>query len=204
MNRITKISTPLFIGLVLCCFSARGLAQSAKLQLDNLDKLSDKAARVTDVTLDGTLLEFAVKIIEKADDGDSDTQQLKSIVKNLKGIYVKSFEFDEASQYSKADVEAIRSQLTAPRWTKIIQSSDKRHNEHDEIYLLKVGDRIEGVAILVAEAKELTIVNIVGEVPVDKIAALEHHFAPSSDDSGKDKPKNKHKKEESHDDDEEE
>jgi hypothetical protein len=203
MNRITKIFTRVFIGLVLCCFSARGFGQSAKLQLDNLDKLSDKAARVTDVTLDGSLLEFAVKIIEKADDGDSDTQQLKSIVKNLKGIYVKSFEFDEASQYSKADVEAIRSQLTGPRWTKIVQSSDKRHNEHDEIYLLKVGDRIEGVAILVAEAKELTIVNIVGEVPVDKIAALEHHFAPSSNDSGKDKAKDKQKKEGSHDDDEE-
>ena len=203
MNRITKIFTRVFIGLVLCCFSARGFGQSAKLQLDNLDKLSDKAARVTDVTLDGSLLEFAVKIIEKADDGDSDTQQLKSIVKNLKGIYVKSFEFDEASQYSKADVEAIRSQLTGPRWTKIIQSSDKRHNEHDEIYLLKVGDRIEGVAILVAEAKELTIVNIVGEVPVDKIAALEHHFAPGSNDSGKDKAKDKQKKEGSHDDDEE-
>jgi hypothetical protein len=203
MNRTTKTFIPLLIGLFLCCFSARGFGQSAKLQLDNLDKLSEKAHRTTDITLDGSLLQFAVKIIEKADDGDSDTQQLKSIVKNLKGIYVKSFEFDEASQYSKADVEAIRSQLTGPRWTKIIQSSDKRHNEHDEIYLLKVGDRIEGVAILVAEAKELTIVNIVGEVPVDKIAALEHHFAPGSNDSGKDKPKNKQKKESSHDDDEE-
>ena len=201
MNRITKILTRTLIGLVLCCFSLRGLAQDAKLQLGNLDKLSDKAARVTDVTLDGTLLEFAAKIIDKADDGDPDVKQFKDIMKNLKGIYVKSFEFDEASQYSKADVEAIRAQLTAPRWTKIVQSIDKRNNEHDEIYLLKVGDRISGVAILVAEPKELTIVNIVGEVPVDKIASLEHHFAPSTKESGKEKS-NKSKKDSGHDEEE--
>jgi len=150
---------------------------------------------VTDVTLDGSLLEFAVKIIEKAEEGDEDVAQLKSIVKNLKGIYIKSFEFDEASQYSKADVEAIRSQLTSPRWTKIVQSIDKRHNEHDEIYLLKVGERVGGVVILVAEAKELTVVNIVGDVPVDKIAALERHFAPGEKEPGK----NKQKKENNHD-----
>jgi hypothetical protein len=179
--------------------AARGFAQDAKLQLSNLDKLSDKAARVTDVTLDGILLDFAAKIIDKADDGDPDTRQLKDIIKNLKGIYVKSFEFDEASQYSKADVDAILAQLTSPRWTKIVQSIDKRNNEHDEIYLLKVGDRIAGVAILVAEPKELTIVNIVGEVPIDKIAALERHFAPGTNESGKDKPKDKQKKGSSHD-----
>jgi len=180
--------------LVLACCAARGLAQSAKLELANLDKLADKAARVTDVTLDGSLLEFAIKIIEKADDGDEDVAQLKSIVRNLKGIYIKSFEFDEASQYTKADVEAIRAQLTSPRWTKIVQSIDKRHNEHDEIYLLKVGEHVGGVVILVAEARELTVVNIVGDVPVDKIAALERHFGP-----GDKEGKNKTKKESKHD-----
>ena len=195
MNRASKMLVRILVGLVLCCLAARGRAQDAKLQLGNLDKLSEKAARVTDVTLDGSLLEFAVKIIEKAEEGDEDVAQLKSIVKNLKGIYIKSFEFDESSQYSKADVEAIRSQLTSPRWTKIVQSIDKRHNEHDEIYLLKVGERVGGVVILVAEAKELTVVNIVGDVPVDKIAALERHFAPGEKESGK----NKQKKENNHD-----
>jgi hypothetical protein len=129
--------------------------------------------------------------------------QLQNIIKNLKGIYIKSLEFDEASQYSKADIDAIRSQLTSSRWTKIVQSVDKRNREYDEIYLLKNGDRVSGVVILVAEAKELTVVNLVGDVPVDKIASLEKHLAPGSSDSDKDKPKNKHKKEESHDDEEE-
>ncbi len=60
MNGIIRMLTRTLVGLCLCMSSMRGLAQDAKLQLANLDKLSDKAARVTDVTLDGSLLQFAV------------------------------------------------------------------------------------------------------------------------------------------------
>lgn len=194
MNRATRMLIRIFAGLVLCCVAARGYGQDAKLQLDSLNKLSDKAARVTDVTLDGSLLQFAVNLIEKVDATDEDVAQLKSIVKNLKGIYIKSFEFDETSQYSKADVEAVRAQITT-RWTKIVQSIDKRTNEHDEIYLLKSGEHVAGIVILVAEPKELTVVNIVGDVPVEKIASLEHHLVPDHKEPGK----NKQKKENSHD-----
>jgi hypothetical protein len=189
MNLATPKLTQILVAALLCFSALRGYGQDAKLQLANLDKLSEKAARVTDVTLDGSLLQFAVNLIEKVDAEDKDVDQLKSIVKNLKGIYIKSFEFDEASQYSKADIDAIRSQLTAPRWTKIVQSIEKRHNEYDEIYLLKNGDRVAGVVILVAEARELTVVNLVGEIPVDKVASLERHL--SFGDKQSDKPRQK-------------
>jgi len=194
MNRAIRMLTRILVSLVLCCLAVNSYGQDGRLQLSSLDKLSDKAARVTDVTLDGSLLQFAVSLIGKINDDDKDVEQLKSIVKNLKGIYIKSFEFDEASQYSKADVEAVRSQLTSPRWTKIVQSMEKRRNEYDEIYLLKNGDRVAGVVILVAEAKELTVVNIVGEVPVDKIAAMERHLVHGQ----KEGDRNKQKKESSH------
>jgi hypothetical protein len=195
MNLATRKLTRILVAAVLGFSALRGYGQDAKLQLANLDKLSEKAARFTEVTLDGSLLQFAVNLIEKVSDDDKDVEQLKSIVKNLKGIYIKSFEFDEASQYSKADIDAIRSQLTSPRWTKIVQSIEKRHNEYDEIYLLKNGDRVAGVVILVAEARELTVVNLVGEIPVDKVASLERHL--SFGDKQSDKPKRK--KESGHD-----
>ena len=195
MNHGTRTLTRILVSFVLCFSALRGSAQDAKLQLANLDKLSAKAARVTDVTLDGPLLQFAVNMIQKIDPEDEDVAQLQSIIKNLKGIYIKSFEFDEASQYSKADVDGIRSQLTSPRWSKIVQSIEKRHNEYDEIYVLKNGDHVGGVVILVAEARELTVVNLVGEVPMDKVGSLERHLAPGEKQSGK----NKQKKESGHD-----
>jgi hypothetical protein len=175
MNHGTRMLMRMLVGLALCCFAACGYGQNARLQLTNLDKLSDKAAHITDVTLDGTLLEMAAKII--AMDDDPEDADLVGIIKNLKGIYVKSFEFDEANQYSQADVEIIRKQLAAPGWSRIVTDINKRTGEKNEIYLLKDGEKIGGVAILVAEARELTVVNIVGPVPMDKIARFEDRFA---------------------------
>lgn len=196
MNLATRKLTRILLAAVLGFSALRGYGQDAKLQLGNLDKLSEKAARVTDVTLDGSLLQFAVNLIEKVDSEDKkDVDQLQSIIKNLKGIYIKSFEFDEASQYSKGDIDAIRSQLSSPRWSKIVQSVEKRRNEYNEIYVLKNGDKVGGVVILVAEARELTVVNLVGEVPMDKVASLAGHLAPGEKHS--DKPKQK--KESGHD-----
>lgn len=168
----------ILVGMVLCCapFHAQtqaGQSQNGRLQLTNLDKLSSKAASVTEVTLDGSMLEMASKFI--AMDEDKEDAELVAIIKNLKGIYIKSFEFDDANQYSAADVEAVRKQLAAPGWSCIINVT-KRTGEKNQVYLLKDGEKVAGVAILVAESRELTIVNIVGAIPVDKIAQFEDHY----------------------------
>jgi uncharacterized protein DUF4252 len=168
----------ILVGVVVCCapFHAQtqaGQSQNGRLQLTNLDKLNGKAANVTEVTLDGPMLEMAAKFI--AMDEDKEDAELVAIIKNLKGIYVKSFEFDDANQYSAADVEAVRKQLAAPGWSCIVNVR-KRTGERNEVYLLKDGEKVAGVTILVAESRELTIVNIVGAVPIDKISELEDHY----------------------------
>src|SRR5260370_33259078 len=84
---------------------AQGVPQGAKLQLNNLEKLNDKASEVNDVTLECALLELASKFMEA--DHDPDTAQVKQFLKGLKGIYVKNFEFDEPGQYSQAEGDHI-------------------------------------------------------------------------------------------------
>jgi len=156
-------------------------AQNAKLELNNLEKLNSKAAEVNDVTLDGPMLELAGKFIDM--DHDPEASELKEILKGLKGIYIKNFEFDEPDQYSQADVEAIRAQLAGPGWSRIVESHSRRSHQHDEIYIMKQGDAIAGMAILVAESHELTVVNIVGPIDIEKLGRLEGHFGiPRTDD----------------------
>jgi len=154
-------------------------AQGAKLELKNLEKLSGKASEVNDVTLDGAMLELAWKFIQV--DHDPESAQLRETLKGLKGIYVKNFEFDGPNQYSQADVEAIRTQLTAPGWQRIVESRSQHAKEHDEIYVMKQGDAITGLAILVAEPTELTVVNIVGPIDISKLATIEGHFGIPGD-----------------------
>jgi hypothetical protein len=171
---IFKISVHAMLWLFLISAVAHASAQNARLELKNLDKLSDKASEVNDITLDGSLLDLAWKFLEASHDPDA--AQLKDALKGLKGIYVKNFEFDEPNQYSQEDVQAIRVQLTGPGWSRIVESHSKRSKEHDEIYILKQGDAVAGMAILVAEPKELTVVNIVGPIDINKLGELEGHF----------------------------
>ena len=178
------------LALAVLCGSQAALAQPGKLELRNLDKLAEKAAEVNDVTLDGALLQLASVVLQKSDDPDA--TQVRELIKDLKGIYVKNFEFDEPGQYSQADVQAIRAQLTGPGWQRVVESRSKRDREHDEIYLLKEGNNITGVTILVAEAKELTVVNIVGKIDFQKLGELGGHFGiPEEINDRPKKPKQK-------------
>ena len=166
----------LLVGLALFCMALPAAAQDARLKLEHLEKLNAKAAEVTSVTLDGSMLQLAAKFMD-LDKDDPESGQVKELIKKLKGIYIKSFEFEQPNQYSFADVEEIRMQLAAPGWSKIVESRNKRANENDEIYVLKdAHNNIAGIAILVAEPKELTVVNIVGPVDLDKLSALDGKF----------------------------
>jgi hypothetical protein len=93
-------------------------------------------------------------------------------VSGLKGIYVKSFEFDTEGQYAAADVETIRAQLRAPGWTRLVGVNSKKDGNL-EVYLLFNGEQVGGLAVLHTDDKELTVVNIVGPVDVEKLARLE-------------------------------
>ena len=65
-------------------------AQEIKLPA-NLDQLAAKAKNVVDVTMDGPLLQLAGRFLS---DKDPDEARAKRMVGNLKGIYVRSLEFD--------------------------------------------------------------------------------------------------------------
>jgi Domain of unknown function (DUF4252) len=161
---------PLALLALLPAAAARG--QDAKLRIKNLEKLADKAAEVVDVTLDKPMLELASKFLKDEDD-DAEAREL---IKDMKGIYVKSFEFDKEGEYSDADIEPILTQLKGPGWSKLVDVRSKRDRETDEVYIMEQDGKIVGLAVIAAEPKELTIVNIVGPIDLDKLSKLEGHL----------------------------
>ncbi len=183
MKTPLKLWPRILPALALALATLPGFAQPGKLDLKGLENLADKASEVNDVTLDQSLLQMASNMLQK--EHDQEEAQVKDVIKNLKGIYVKSFEFDKPNQYSQADVQSIRSQLTGPGWQRIVQSIEKKSGELSEIYLLKQGEKIEGMAILVAEPLELTVVNIVGPIDPDKLGELGGQFGIPNDVGGK-------------------
>ena len=121
-----------------------------------------------------------------------DDEDIKEILKGLKGIYVKSFEFEKEGQYSPADVESVMTQLRGGGWSKIVGVRSKKDGDNVDVYLMMQGDQIEGLAVISAEPKEFTVVNIVGPVNLEKLTKLEGQFGVP--DLGLDQPKPKKSK----------
>ena len=100
---------------------------------------------------------------------------MKALVNGLKGIYVRSFEFETEGQYSVADLESIRVQLRNTAWSRIVNINNKKEGSV-EVYLMHVAGQISGLAVLAADPKEITVVNIVGPVDLEKLSELEGNF----------------------------
>jgi len=147
-------------------------AQTPRLQLNSLDHLAAKASETVDVSIDERLIQTALKIFK---DEDPDEREIKKLVSGLKGIYVKSFEFDKEGEYSATDLQAVRAQLQDPAWSRIVNVSSKKEG-NIEVYLRMLNDQITGLAVLSAELKELTIVNLIGPVDLEKLTKLEGHL----------------------------
>ena len=169
-NIRTSALATFFGAMLLGAFSLPAFGQNPRLDIKNLEALSKKASEVVDVNLDGPLLKLASKFMT-----DEDDREALEIIKNLKGVYVKSFTFDQPGDYSQADVDAIRSQLQAPAWSRIVSARSKHDRENAEIYLMTAadGESVLGMAIICAEPTEFTVVNIVGPVDIDKLSQLE-------------------------------
>ena len=106
---------------------------------------------------------------------DPDEVKIKELVNGLKGIYVKSFEFERDGDYSQADIESIRLQLRSPAWSKILNVSSKKEGSV-EVYLMSNAAQVGGLVVVATDLKELTIVNIVGPVDLEKLSQLEGQF----------------------------
>ena len=164
-----NIRTALIALLLVLAPVLSAKAQDSRIQLGSLDHLASKASQTVDVNIDERLMRLAAKVFS---DKDEDEREVKKLIAGLKGVYVKSFEFETDGQYAAADVETIRTQLRAPGWTRLVNVTSKKQGMI-EVYLLFNGDLVNGMAVLHTDDKELTVVNIVGPVDLDKLAKLE-------------------------------
>jgi len=164
-----NIRTPLMVVFLVAGMALVAKAQDSRIQMGSLDHLAAKASQTVDVNIDERLMRMAAKLFSEH---DADEREIKKLVAGLKGIYVKRFEFDLTGQYTPADVESIRTQLRGPGWSRLVNVSSKKDG-NIEVYMLLNGEQIGGLAVLSTDDKELTVVNIVGPVDLDKLAKLE-------------------------------
>jgi Domain of unknown function (DUF4252) len=161
--------------LVLACLALPGLAaaQDAQLKLPAYADLKEKAIKSVDLTIDATTLGMMGWFMS---DTDPDTAELKKTLHGVKSVQIRSYKFTSDFAYSQADVEAVRSQLTGPGWSQLVQVHDRDKNEGVDIYIAVADKIVKGFALIAADRREFTIVNIVGAVDLDQVARLRKTF----------------------------
>lgn len=168
----TLLNFTALLVLVLMGTTATANAQNPRIDTTRLDALAAKASQTVDVNIDERLMQLTARFLSSKDD---DEARVKELINGLKGVYVKSFEFETEGQYTEADLDSIRSQLRNPAWNKIVNVKSKKDG-NVEVYLMQTGSRISGLAVLASQPKEITVVNIIGPVDLDKLTQLGGQF----------------------------
>ncbi len=178
INAITKLAAIVTMMMTLSIVAAHAQANTdagkGKLQIESLDQLSKKAAQSVNVEMDASVLKLATMWLKKDDPKEREAIEA---INGLRGIYVKHLEFDTPGGYTDSDVAPIRNQLRGAAWTRIVEVVSRREGaKNAEVYLATDNGRVDGLAILLIEPKELTVVNIVGMVDIEKLRKLEGSF----------------------------
>ena len=158
------------LALVCLLLPTLGAARDAKLNLPDFGPLANKATESVNLSLSPWLLRIAAACI---DDTDADSAATKKLLAGIQSIEIRNFRFATDFAYSAADIDAVRLQLAAPGWTRLVQVRDRKSNENVDIYLSIENNQTRGFALIASEPREFTIINIVGSISVEDLPRLE-------------------------------
>jgi hypothetical protein len=166
---------PRIVNLSLLCLLLPmvGACQSAKLRLPDFQPLADKATDTVNISVSPWLLHAAASFI---DDQDAEGAATREMLKRIHSIDIRSYEFATDFAYSRADIDAVRRQLTGPGWTPLMQVHDREKSEDVDVYIAIENNRTTGFALIASEPRQFTIINIVGSVARTDLPKIENYL----------------------------
>ncbi|MBM3762554.1 MAG: DUF4252 domain-containing protein [Acidobacteria bacterium] len=139
-----------------------------ELDLGFLKGLESKAKEATEINLGPEQIQLMMGFSGEA------SKELLGLGKSIERVQVKVLEFDKDGMYSVADMEALKTKLRSSEFSPLI--SHKEKGGFTEIVMRKGPKGNRGFVILSAEAREVTIVNIVGELDLASLGKLTGKF----------------------------
>jgi hypothetical protein len=151
-----------------------GAQLKGQLRIPEFAALANKASESVAVTLDQQLLSLGCRFLSADDPEQAD---VKKVCNGLSGIYVRSYTFDKDFAYPQADVEGVRRQLSGPGWSRIVEARSNKENTHVDVFVMLDNGKARGLGIIASEPREFTVVNIVGNIDLEQLHALEGQFS---------------------------
>jgi hypothetical protein len=153
---------------VLAGMTLAPFAGAQKLEL-KFEALAAKASEKAEVDLDGSILKLLPQLLSK-DDKDGKSPVIE-VLGGLREIHVRNYEFDKTGAYTDKDLEPLRKQVSeGSGWSRIVHV--KEEDEITEVFMQTQGGKVGSCLILAAEAKELSVVYLVGTMTVAQMKEL--------------------------------
>jgi hypothetical protein len=171
----TRKAIPALACLLLPLLAA---AQPPHITIPSFADLKASAQDSVDITLGPPALGLLGWL---ADDSDTEGAQLKRALRGLKSVQIRNYEFKNGFTYPKADLDALRAQLSQPGWSQWVKVRNRDEKEDVDIYVALQNRTVEGVTVIACGLHELTVINLVGSVELDQVEGLRKMFEHPND-----------------------
>ncbi len=151
--------------LALALLPMLAAAQAGRIKLPDFSKLSEKASKSVDISLDKEMLRTAGGFM-----GGGEDPALAAVVAGLDGVFVRVLNFDKPDMYSTGDIESVVKQVESQGWKKLLSVRDK--GERVEMWMRD--NSVDGGMFFVAlKPTELVLINIAGKVNLEALRQLQ-------------------------------
>jgi hypothetical protein len=146
-----------------------GCREEGELAFPPFPPVAGETRGSVDLTLGPMALWVAGTVIPES---DPDAAQVKRILAGLKSVRVRTYQLPSGSPFPEAQIAELRSQLAAPGWSPLVQTHNRAKGEDVAVYLSQDDNTVHGIAVLAIERGKVTIVNVVGTIRMEDVAAL--------------------------------
>jgi Domain of unknown function (DUF4252) len=164
------------LALIAACLPVVALASGPQLKLPAFSHLQHLATDSVDISLGPGALGLAARLLAHDDSPDAQDAQTRELLRGLKGIYIRSYEFSGDDLYPAADIDAVREQLSGPEWSPLTQLRTERDGEKVDVFVCMTHDKVSGLAVIASDRRNFTIVNVVGSFDLRQLGKLSQHF----------------------------
>lgn len=180
MKAVLKHSLKLAcLALALCGAQTAARAQQpqaadvarVQLQMAALDRLAGRAEKAIDVTVDENTLGMVTGLFRNSKDPEK--VKVREALAGLKGVYVRVYEFANDGQWGEPDIADIRRQVGEPGWSRVVNITSRKDGQKVEVYLRALPGQVGGLLVLATQPRELMVINMVGNVDLEKLASLQ-------------------------------
>lgn len=145
----------------------------------SVDALGQHATFHTSFTFDRSMLRFANNFMDSGD------QETRSAVDKLDAISVHVYHFSAPGMYDPAILSSVRAEYEATGWKHMVTAhpkGDPFNPAETDLWISFAHMQVTGMAVLLADAKDVEVIGITGNLsPLDLLHLRGHFGIPKFD-----------------------